>query len=370
MYYMKIIPQALVVLLGAIIISLSFLQSKDLFSFVSRESLLAAPLASLSQNCFSLKYTSPLDKSINVVFVPSGFKGNLTEYYKTVKATWQAMQEFSVYNRDIRQLNVLYTNKELNRGESFCAHNIPGLASQFMICGPLKAKQLSSQCAKNNVYTIVIDNTSDYAGSGLWMFDLATASINSEAAYVAAHELAHSIFGFGDEYTDKNNFYSTAKTVANCDVAGCPKWNDLIDGSVYASIVNSSQNIQQNTISQAVNTITTDLKLGCYPNSCTGGKYYSSGENTMMRSNITHLPFTPAQDRVACCAYKKVSGEYPPALCGQFNNKGKALDTVCASDPVEQGRRTLRSAQQFRFNILKGDWDIDTSKTGSTIYQK
>ncbi len=363
---MKFIPQALVVLLGVFIVSLSFLQSQDLFSFVSRENLLAAPLASLSKNCFPLKYTGPLDKSINIVFVPSGFKGNLTEYYKAVRSNWEVMKQYSVYSPSIKQLNVLYTNKELNNGESFCAHNIPGIASQFMVCGPLRAKRLAYNCAKDNVYTIVIDNNNDYAGSGLWMFDLATASVAESSRDIAAHELAHSIFGFGDEYTDKNNFYSLAKTVPNCDVAGCPKWKDLIDGSTYASITELV--VPNNSLSETPVPVVTNYKLGCYPNACTGGKFYSSGPASIM-SNM-RSPFTPAHDRIACCAYKKISGEYPPALCSQFDNKGKALDEVCASDPVEQGRRTLRSAQKFRFNILKGDWEIDTSKTSTTLYQK
>lgn len=297
-----------------------------------------AALPSISSSCEAINYNHDPQKSINIVFVGSAFDGNI-EYLKDVSARmWSDISSYSLYGPDV-PINVFYSKKEFSRS-SFCKNNIPGIAPQFLVCGPLKAKLLARACPTSNQYIVVVHNSDEYAGAGLWSFKMATVTTHDFGSNIVAHELGHAIFGFGDEYNQENNFYSYAFNSSNCDTEGCPKWQDLIRYKKEGNYIN--------------------VDIDCIPNSCTGGKFFASGKTIMgdMRS-----PFSAAQEREACCFFKEISTSYPSTLCSKFENIGVGLDKFCSQSTREALKKKLFENQKFFFNWSERDWSIKSNSS-------
>ncbi|HQI26392.1 MAG TPA: M64 family metallopeptidase [Candidatus Paceibacterota bacterium] len=315
------------VIIGALLLMIAsavyFLNPRGL----TKKNLAALP--SFPSSCKTISYKNDPKKSLNIVFVGSGFEGDKESLKNVSEKMWSDMNSFSLYRQDL-PINVFYSTVEFARS-SFCKNNIPGIAPQFLICGPLRAKSLARVCPTSNQYIVVVHNSDDYAGAGLWNFKMATVSTHDFGSNIVAHELGHAIFGFGDEYKETNNFYSFASNSSNCDTQGCPKWRDLIRQGAP------------------------NLNVGCIPNSCTGGKFFASGA-TIMKDMVS--PFSATQEREACCLFKSISGNYPPTLCSKFENAGMGLDNFCSQSQREASKKKLFSNQKFFFNLAERDWSI------------
>jgi len=252
----------------------------------------------LPEECKGARYSGgSIEDKINIVFVPSGFNGDIEKFRETVFESLFYLEKYAPFDPKIDELGVFYVEKEASQN-NFCLK-----LGRFLPCNPDIAKSLSSNCVSELHETIVIINDEEYGGAGLfWPTNLHVASTSLSALYyVPIHELSHILFGFGDEYVE-GNYYSTDAT-SNCDVAGCPKWDDLIGEFEGVS---------------------------CYPGFCTGGNYYVANENSIMFGGYS---YSLNQQRDACCTYKELSGSYPESLCSQFQNNPNLinLDNYCSS---------------------------------------
>ena len=81
------------------------------------------------------------------------------------------------------------------------------------------------------------------------------------------------MFNFADEYT---SFKTNSGSKTNCDVAGCPKWADLMPHFP---------------------------RVGCVPNWCSDGDYYAPQDNSVMKIIQGRPTFNLVHERVACCKY-------------------------------------------------------------------
>jgi hypothetical protein len=217
---------------------------------------------------------------MNVVFVPSGFNGDMALFGQKVQWIFSIFQNYMPFKSEVDRLNVFYTTQE--QGDLGCYFNCSGIA-RLLCCNVTKAKSASSICTDGPRQTVVIHNSATYGGAGYRSSDVATTSIHPSAPKIAIHELGHSAFNLGDEY----NASSTSLNSANCDNAGCAKWADMIG---YNGV-------------------------SCIPNACAGGKYYTA-EISIMKS-LSYL-FEEVNLRASCCAYFNETGTYPD-YCVQFD---------------------------------------------------
>jgi len=127
-----------------------------------------------------------------------------------------------------------------------------------------------------------VENSGTYGGAGYTSSDVATTSINSSAPLVAVHEIGHSLFNLGDEYTSG----TATPSKPNCDYAGCAKWQDMLG---YNGV-------------------------SCTAGNCAGGSY-SASENTIMKA--LSYQFEEVNMRLSCCTYALETGSFPP-YCDQF----------------------------------------------------
>jgi hypothetical protein len=263
--------------------------------------------ADATTNCQPLRYDGQGSANrINIVLVPSGFQGDLARFASEAKRIWAEFEKYSPFQPGIKELNVFYVNREWPVN-NFC-YRINPAAPQFVACEPFVAKALSNDCGDELHETLVISNDSEYGGGGLFWpvnFHVAAVTLSPEAPLVAIHEMSHTMFGFGDEYQANYNVYSTGKR-PNCDVAGCPKWRDLI-GKI--------------------------AQVGCYPGFCQGGKYSVGDPHSMMND---YGNYSPNQVRFICCLYQARTGVYPPLLCSPFQRSDLTpLGDYCAANPVD-----------------------------------
>jgi len=247
-------------------------------------------------NCKSLRYSGTRDNRINIVFVPSGFHGDMKSFEWKVKTMWKDFESYTPFNPAITELNAFYVPRENWPTNNFC-YRINPLSPQFVFCRPAIAKTLSRDCLKGLHETVVVVNDGTMGGGGFFTpVNLHVASVTvkpgnsyiSNSSQIAVHELSHILFGFGDEYNEKQNTYSK-DNVPNCDVAGCPKWKDLM--GVFKDVA-------------------------CQKGGCTDGNYYTGGKSSIMSDN--YGPFTSNQERNACCLYKARTGNFPGSLCAKF----------------------------------------------------
>ena|SRR3989344_8566862 len=279
----------------------------------------------LPSECKGVRYSGGgIENKVNIVFVPSGFNGDMEKFRDEVFKTLNNFENYAPFNSNIEELNVFYVEKESDLN-NFCSRPIP-FSQHFLPCNIEIAKELSSTCVNGLHETIVVVNENKFGGAGLfWPTNFHVSSFSLDRTdYVAVHELSHILFSFGDEYV-QGNYYSDDAT-SNCDVAGCPKWNDLIEEFE---------------------------DVGCYPGFCTNGNYYVASEHSIMFDGNS---YSLNQQRDACCTYKELSGSYPESLCSQFQNNFNLinLDNYCSS---QKSLEFLNSIEKSNFVENQEIWE-------------
>ena len=237
------------------------------------------PPTPLAPDCKPIKYDdATIPNHVNLVLVPSGFNGDMELFRQ--KAEWIAsiFGSYVPFDKSIPDYNVFYVPKESG---DYCYFNCQGIA-RLLCCDTSLARTLSSTCTTGARQTIVVENSGTYGGAGYTSSDVATTSINSSAPLVAVHELGHSLFNLGDEYTSG----SSTASYPNCDYAGCAKWQDMLG---YNGV-------------------------SCTAGNCANGSY-SASENTIMKA--LSYQFEEVNLRISCCTYGLETGTYPP-YCDQF----------------------------------------------------
>jgi hypothetical protein len=258
-----------------------------------------------SHDCMTLKQQpgQEFDKNqILLVFVPSGFT-DLSEWRRQVAKTFWVYKDFEFFSFTNHRYNAFYVEDLSESSDGFCNFNCEGVKT-LLCCDVERARSLSSKCFPPGAttQTVVIHNDERYGGGGYRQQNLATTSVHDLGPEISIHELGHSLFELGDEYTD--SFFS-AEDSANCDVEGCPKWSDLNE------------------------------HLGgglCEIKGCEGGNYYV-GEPSFMQ--YLSNPFGEVNTRFTCCTYLALTGSFP-SYCDRFEF-GDGLEAYCKKDYQNYG---------------------------------
>jgi subtilisin family serine protease len=277
----------------------------------------------LPAGCEALQHDGQMLRNhVNLVFVPSGFNGNMEVFRQNAERIWQTFQNHAVFGSSINKLNAFYVTEE-SVNNNYCYFNCGGI-SRLLCCDESIAKDLSSICFNGPRQTIVVHNSATYGGAGYMGSDMATTSIHSSAPLIAIHELGHSLFNLHDEYIEGWG----DNTGPNCDVGGCSKWHDL---NGYNGV-------------------------GCVPGHCKNGIYYV-GEPSIMKE--LSRGFEEVNERIACCEYKRETGEYP-SYCNKFISLGLGLSSYC-STLGGAGMVATSKPSEYQFILQDGQWILKSS---------
>jgi hypothetical protein len=236
---------------------------------------------------------------VNLVFVPSGFEMESRETWQAqVEKTFEPFGKTNMFSSSNAQFNAFYV--EAIDQPSFCwlnCRNIPRL----MCCDLGIGHDVAGKCVPAGAtrQVIVIHNDAAYGGAGYNSAQMATASIHPLAKLVALHEIGHSLFNFGDEYNGNSR-----DNYANCDVAGCSKWSDLIGNQKVARIYGS---------------------VSCNLGYCHQGQYYT-GQDSFM--NGLGQPVGAVNERYTCCTFLALTGAMP-SYCNVFDFTRDYLVNYC-----------------------------------------
>lgn len=214
--------------------------------------------------------------------------------------------------------NAFYVDT-LNVG--FCEYECKGIA-RLLCCNTAKSQDIANLCLPLSAtrQIIVIHNDPRYGGAGYVSSNIATTTTNADGPKVAQHELGHSLFNLGDEYT----YGSAEDDMPNCDSEGCSKWTDLIE----------------------------EGKASCTPGRCKNGEYYSNGDSFMYRLS---KPVGHVNTRITCCTYKLFSN-VQPQYCDQYAN----LDAFCVKKRQGYRNRALRAFSGAWHNYVRLDGGATT----------
>ncbi len=245
-----------------------------------------------SQDCVKIR-DSILEqpKSLNLVFVPSGFNDNLDLFEAKIREHWTTVSQYEPFSTSVDSLNV-WIAKVPHKSNSYCSFN--SKITRLLDCNSSKAVSQAKKCvpADKNRHVIVIHNSDVYGGSG---GRVATATNNILSAKIIVHELGHSIFKLADEYVDKTGFSDGPNCAQKS--TNCSAWQDLIDAGLAT------------------------CEEGCPEN-----KRFTS-EKSVMRA-LSEPGFGHMNQRYICCEYKKMTGKYPQ-FCEQYQAIGVGLDKFC-----------------------------------------
>ncbi len=251
-----------------------------------------------SAACKTLRGPGTPSKHANIVFVPSGFSGDWAAFQHQAEKVLTVMNQYTPFERlgsDPRTpANAFLVEKE--HGTGFCNFGCGGI-DRLLCCNVSVSKSLSAECTSGPRQTVVIHNDLKYGGGGATAYDIATTSIEPSAPHIAAHELGHSFFNLGDEYT----VGTSTNTFPNCDAAGCHKWADLLTAGFTG--------------------------VTCDASSCAGGAYFASSVSIMRQLG---MPYLPVNERLSCCEYHNVTGVWP-SYCDKFTGAGLSLATFCTT---------------------------------------
>merc|ERR1711920_67264 len=217
--------------------------------------------------------------------------------------------------------NVWYVNAEAASDNGglcqFGCYNTPRL-----LCCDGRQSLISharSHCGSGFVMNVlIVHNDETYGGAGFPGDGAASVSINSLSSDIGIHELGHSLFGLGDEYTIGDG---NPNDDPNCDSSGCSKWSDLIQTGGAT----------------------------CSAGKCRGGSYY--GPDTNMMFDYSVRAFGGVNERITCCKYIYHTGAMP-GYCSKFSSVGVGLTQYC-NGQLWRGRYTnLNLLQNEHFTAV------------------
>jgi len=244
-----------------------------------------------SDVCKKIKhaYGSVFDKDkIVVVFVGSGFT-DLDAWRAQVTASYSSFDSFKLFDPTNPQFISVYVD---TLKPSFCYYNCAGIR-RLLCCSVTTAQTLAEKCFPTGTthQTIVVHNDDEYGGAGYRYQNMATLSINSKGPLVAIHELGHSLFNLGDEYSYNDS--SNSASNPNCDTNGCSKWSDLVDNDL----------------------------AGCTIKACNTGPNrpadYFVGERSFMQ--YLDSPVGEVNLRFSCCTFLALTGTAPD-YCEKYDS--------------------------------------------------
>ena len=262
---------------------------KSLFAVV-----LMLSMNAFAQECVKIRESKKApNKSFNIVFVPSGFNDNLLAFEDTIRAGFEKISaEYPPFGLEIDSINIVITKpKKLNN--SFCHKKDDGLLD----CSFMETAELGRRCAPSGKkITIVMHNS-----NGEWIRGNAQNNhvvLTNHPRFVGTilHEMGHALFDLADEYS--NGGPANEK---NCSPLAnkCSAWKDLIDAGLAT----------------------------CEPG-CKGNQSFVDGNNIMKDSSASS--YGHSNQRLICCRYKKVTGEFPQ-FCEEYRNIGEGLERYCRS---------------------------------------
>jgi hypothetical protein len=238
-----------------------------------------------------------------VVLVPSGFGGDLAAFESAARNIYQVFSQYKPFDAaNIDALQVWYVDSELDESSELCYYGDPsdedGCTVDRLLCCPGKERLVehaTHHCGSGKIMnTLIVHNDDRFGGAGFPWAAVASVSVNASSAQIAIHELGHSLFGLGDEYTFG---MGNGDEDPNCDTSNCSKWSDLIG----------------------------KWGVGCKPGKCRDGAWYSA-EDTMMES--FNWKFGEVNERISCCKYFYHTGS-APGYCQKFNEDGLNLTSYC-----------------------------------------
>jgi hypothetical protein len=262
-----------------------------------------------------------------LVFVGSDFS-DVSDFAASVHNAYDEMKTAPMFDNSYDQDRMRYRAFYVETtSSSFCHYNCDGI-ERLLCCDKATARNLANSCfpERSTLQTIVIHNNDKYGGAGYYDSNMAVISTNRVGPKLAVHELGHSLFEFGDEYT----YGSSDNTKVNCDVEGCPKWADLND-------------------------IAGENKL-CHMSNCKGRKYYVGHKNSFMKNMF--MPIGIVNLRFTCCTYLALTKD-TPLYCDQFEF-GNGLEHYCKNDYQGYGLNSYerRSRKLLGYeDHTKASWD-------------
>ena len=166
------------------------------------------PLAGLY--CEGLGRNGPAQGSINIVLVPSNFNGDMDLFRAKSDELYAEFQRHTPIAADGGLVNVWRVMQEATgygpaQPSSYCGFYGMGTrmdCERCLYCDTTKAKTLAAYCDFGFASTVIVLHNSDiYGGVGYTEEGVGTVSTARLAGLIAVHELGHSLFRLGDEYT-------------------------------------------------------------------------------------------------------------------------------------------------------------------------
>lgn len=247
-----------------------------------------------TDRCVYLKRSAyPQERSLNLVFVPSGFGNDLEGYEAAIRQQWPTISQFDPFSDGVNSLNVIIA-KPRGFSRNLCRphRNI----SRVFDCNKKRGRQLANTCISNtNRHVMIVNNSGVYGASGL--SEASNINIhNPQAGRQIVHELGHALFKLSDEYTDRNASVIGQNCTSN---RSCVPWQDLISAGLAT----------------------------CRPG-CRGNLKFTS-EDTIM-DLLSSNTFGHVNTRLICCVFKENTGSYPQ-MCDTYRHIGAGLDAFCRS---------------------------------------
>jgi len=262
-----------------------------------------------SDECMALQHQpgTEFDKNrVNIVFVGSGFvEGGTTSWQNEAQFTFSRFQIHEAFAKSNPLVNVFYVD---NYEPSFCWLNCQNIG-RLLCCDIEKAATLADKCVPKGAsrQTVVVHNDLTYGGAGYSSADMATSTIHPSGPEIIIHELGHSLFELGDEY----DYRPSTNVEPNCDIAGCPKWKDLIGVESVESKYGP---------------------VSCSQKACSGGNYFVGSTSLM---EFLFMSFGAVNTRFTCCAFLAMTNEMPP-YCDLFDFSKGYLYQYCANNDFQK----------------------------------
>lgn len=260
--------------------------------------------------CMPLSVSASKDEALNIIFLPSGFGGDMDEWERIARQTSDYMYGFKPLNAPkIKALNVWYIREELaDDNGQHCWYNC-GNIRRCICCDAARYKALVRKHCGSGFHMDLqaLHNNKEVGGCA---GEVAATNVGGQEGITIAHEIAHSLFGLADEYSGSSGEGGDDSS-PNCDSSpGCPKWKDLI------------------------NVMGATRGVGCHASNCKGAKFYNSrgGENIMKelgyQGSGNERDYGAVAERITCCKFRWQSGDIPE-FCKVFNRNGLDLDAYC-----------------------------------------
>ncbi len=251
--------------------------------------------------------------TIILVFVGSSFS-IASEFATSAEHAFDTIKKEKVFNYsnepDRMRYRAFYVNAPSN---SFCDFDCNGI-SRLLCCDISIARESSNLCfpERSTLQTIVIHNDARYGGAGYAADNMAVISKARIGPKLAIHELGHSLFEFGDEYS----YGSADDARPNCDKGDCPKWADLNEHPLWKGQL-------------------------CNPGNCKGRNYNVGSTNSFMKNMMMSIGIV--NERFTCCTYLALT-KVTPKYCDKFESVGVGLTKYCKDNDYQgyYGRRRLQ----------------------------